>query len=217
MHRRRGAAGAAALISIGCLFLLAALALGGYNLWDDHRAGESAGAILARLPVKQPDTETVPDYILNPDMEMPTVEIDGYLYIGKVSIPSLERELPVMDDWDYARMKIAPCRYSGTAYRPGFVICAHNYISQFGRLQNLSPGDSVTFTDVAGNEFFYEVAAVEILAPTAVEEMTSENWDLTLFSCTLGGRTRVTVRCRKIKTADNTEMSGKAEDDNNRK
>ena len=200
MRRRRGAA---ALISIGCLFIIAALALGGYNLWDDHRAGQSIRGILDLMPIrKSPFTDTTPDYILNPDMEMPTAEIDGYLYIGKVTIPSLELELPVMDTWDYKRMKIAPCRYVGTAYRPGFVICAHNYTSHFGRLKNLSPGDSVIFTDMAGNEFSYEVAAVETLAPTAVEEMKSSEWDLTLFSCTIDGWARVTVRCRQIRTQD---------------
>ncbi len=198
MRRRRGAA---ALISIGCLFILAALTLGGYNLWDNHRAEQSINGILAQLPIRKPPaSDTTPDYILNPDMEMPTEEIDGYLYIGKVSIPALELELPVMDTWDYKRMKIAPCRYVGTAYRPGFVICAHNYTSHFGRLKNLSPGDSVIFTDVAGNEFSYEVMVVETLAPTAVEKMKSDDWDLTLFSCTIGGRARVTVRCNQIRS-----------------
>lgn len=195
MRRHKGAA---ALITIGCLFLAAALALGGYNLWDDHRAEQSVHDMIERLSIHSPTvTGKTPDYLLNPDMEMPTEEIDGYLYIGKVTIPALEVELPVMDRWDYKRMKIAPCRYAGTAYRPGFVLCAHNYTSHFGRLKNLSPGDSVIFTDVAGNEFSYEVAKVEILAPTAVEEMKSDDWDLTLFSCTLGGRARVTVRCNQ--------------------
>ncbi len=204
MHRHRSAA---VLISIGCFFILAALTLSGYNLWDDYRAGQSVSDILDLMPVRQPpvsDTtpDYIPDYILNPYMEMPTEEIDGYLYIGKVTIPSLELELPVMDTWDYERMRIAPCRYVGTAYLPGFVICGHNYTSHFGRLKNLSPGDSVHFTDMVGNDFSYEVAAVETLAPTAVEEMKSSKWDLTLFSCTIGGEARVTVRCRQIRTSD---------------
>ncbi len=199
MRRRRWAA---ALISIGCLFIIAALSLGGYNLWDDYRAGQTVSRILLQMQ----SAEATPDYLLNPYMEMPTEEIDGYLYIGKVSIPALELELPVMDSWDYKRMKIAPCRYAGTAYLPGFVICAHNYISHFGRLKNLSAGDGVFFTDAAGNTFSYEVAAVETLSPAAVEEMKSDDWDLTLFSCTIGGRARVTVRCRQIKTYEKSSQ-----------
>jgi len=39
---------------------------------------------------------------------------------------------------------------------------------------------------------------VETLQPTAVEEMCSGDWDLTLFTCTLGGKFRVTVRCDRV-------------------
>ena len=190
VHSRRGAG---ALIALGCLLLTAALALGGYNLWDDHRAGLATARVLAQMTLPEP----IPDYLLDPDMEMPTQEIGGYLYIGKLSIPALALELPVLDRWDYKRMKLAPCRYTGTAYRPGFVLCAHNYTAHFGRLKNLTPGDQIHFTDVNGNEFIYKVATVETLPPTAVTEMKSTDWDLTLFSCTLSGRARITIRCKK--------------------
>ena len=38
----------------------------------------------------------------------------------------------------------------------------------------------------------------EILEPTMIEDLKAGNWDLTLFTCTLGGRTRVTVRCDRV-------------------
>ena len=41
----------------------------------------------------------------------------------------------------------------------------------------------------------------EILQPGDVEEMLSGGWALTLFTCTLGGRTRVTVRCEEAADA----------------
>jgi sortase A len=44
---------------------------------------------------------------------------------------------------------------------------------------------------------------LEILRPTAVEEMISGDWDLTLFTCTIGGATRVTIRCEKTKDLQN--------------
>lgn len=202
------------LVSVGAALIAAALALVGYNLWDDHRAQTVASEVLEQLNIPEaPSSDAtaatggvgteetpVPDHVLDPYREMPTVEVDGYRYIGKVSIPSLELELPVMDTWDYTRLKLTPCRYAGSAYLPGFVLCAHNYTAHFGRLKNLSAGDGVTFTDVEGNTFSYEVAKVETLSPTAVEEMKSDGWDLTLFSCTLGGQSRVTVRCTKLQT-----------------
>ena len=74
------------------------------------------------------------------------------------------------------------------------IICAHNYVTHFGRLRNLLPGDQVIFTDIDGDEFYYTVAEMDTLPGTAVEEMESGDWDLTLFTCTMGGQSRVTVR-----------------------
>ena len=139
----------------------------------------------------------IPDYLLNPQMDMPQKEIDGENYIGILQIPDLSLELPIMGEWSYKKLKMAPCRYSGSAYLDTMVIAAHNYASHFGRLKELSLGAEVFFTDIDGNLFSYEVAEVEILPPYATEEMTSGEWDLTLFTCTVGGQSRVTIRCTR--------------------
>ena len=186
----------------GAFLLAAALALTAFNLWDGRRAGEAAQAVLAEMPERTPrpspepgEALEIPDYVLNPDMEMPTVEIDGYEYIGVLSIPALGLELPVMSGWSYPALRVAPCRYLGSAYSGGFVIMAHNYARHFGAIGTLAPGESVSFTDTDGNVFEYAVAETQILQPAAVDKMSSGGWDLTLFTCTPGGRTRVTVRC----------------------
>jgi sortase A len=95
-------------------------------------------------------------------------------------------------------LKIAPCRYEGSAYTNDLIISGHNYTSHFGKLQNLSAGDIVIFTDIEGNEFIYEVVELEILKPTSIEEMKSGEWALSLFTCTLSGQTRLTVRCELV-------------------
>lgn len=203
----------AVLISLGSLLIVAAFLLVGYNIWDDNRARESVDHILSQLESMRPaatptpavpstpsdgEEPSLPDYVLDPNREMPTVEIDGYRYIGTLRIPSLELELPIMETWDYTRIQIAPCRFTGSVYLHNMILCAHNYTSHFGRLKNLVPGDAVEFTDMDGNVFHYEVAETETLAKTAVEEMQSGGWDLTLFTCTVGGVSRVTVRCTEV-------------------
>jgi sortase A len=75
---------------------------------------------------------------------------------------------------------------------------AHNYSSHFGRIDQLSMGDPVLFADVNGKLTEFEVVGREVLPPTAVEEMTSGAYDLTLFTCTYGGANRVTVYCDQI-------------------
>ena len=199
---------------IGLLLLAAALFLTAYNLWSDAKAGKAADTVLEQLTPELeiaeekaeislptlPSGESleevyIPDYILNPEMEMPVEEIDGQQYIGVLRIPALALELPVISEWSYPSLQIAPCRYSGSAYLNNMVIAAHNYYSHFGYLKNLSQGDEVIFTDMDGNVFRYEVAELETLSPFAIEEMTGGDWALTLFTCTVGGQSRVTVRC----------------------
>lgn len=191
---------------MGLLLIAAALFLIIFNLYEEQRAAELSRKVLLELPARmrtslpekkgETDPEPViPDYILNPHMDMPAAEVDGHEYIGILAIPDLGLELPVMSRWSYSNLKIAPCRYTGSAYLDDMVIAAHNYTRHFGRLKELSGGETVTFTDADGNIFTYEVALAEILMPTDTEEMESGGWDLTLFTCTVGGAYRVTVRC----------------------
>ena len=186
-------------IAVGVALLIGAIGLTVYNMWDDARAQKSAENVLAELEKKIPDSvDGTPDYKLNPDMEMPTEKIDGEEYIGTLSIPTLGLELPVMSEWNYDRLMIAPCRYTGSVYKNNMIIAAHNYTHHFGRLKKPSIGDPIKFKDVDGNIFEYSVTALEILQPTAVDEMEKDNQGLTLFTCTIGGRTRVTVRCEAV-------------------
>jgi sortase A len=204
MHKRSGSA----MILLGLVLIMASLCLTGYNIWENHRANQSTVNTVDFLhteikavaddPVSSIPETVIPDYILNPDMEMPVLEYEGEAYIGTLEIPALDLCFSTISEWSDAALKKSPCRYSGSAYKGNFVIAAHNYWAHFGKLENLVIGDTVIFTDVDGNVFTYEVAAKEILIPTAVEEMKRDEWDLTLFTCTLGGANRVTIRCDRI-------------------
>lgn len=205
-------------IALGLVLIGAAIVISGYNIYDEHRAQTSANSAVSILEeniiklrseqVSSPEDQTlapeqtgefeIPDYKLNPEMSMPEQEVEGVEYIATLQIPVLSLELPVISEWSYPNLKLAPCRYEGSAYLDNLVIAAHNYKSHFGSLKNLSPGDRVILTDMDGNEFHYEVAAIETLKPTAIEDMLSADYDLSLFTCTLSGTARVTVRCEKL-------------------
>ena len=191
-------------INLGLLLVAAALFLVGYNLRTAKQAERTAEAVISQmcqaLPTAPGESSppTLPEYLKDPNREMPVQTIDGRDYIGVLSIPALELELPILSGCTYPNLKVAPCRYLGSAYNDSLVIAAHNYSTHFGRLSTLQDGDSVLFTDMEGTVFSYEVVALETLMPTAVEEMATGDWDLTLFTCTLGGQSRVTVRCARI-------------------
>lgn len=185
-----------AWIITGLLLITAALGLVVYNVLDDLRAAKASRETLESILADIIDSGITsrPDYY---GKDMPTVVIDGVEYVGVLSIPELGLDLPVKNEWSYVGLRTSPCRYVGSAYKNDLVICAHNYNHHFGLLKTLEYGTEVIFTDVVGNVFRYEISEIETLIPTAVEEMVtkSDTWDMTLFTCTIGGRTRVTVRC----------------------
>lgn len=192
-----------ALMVVGLLFFFGALGLIGYNYYNEFRAEKVSKEILDILSsesksTNSQDSSILPDYIINPDMEMPKKVIDGTEYIGRIEITSKSLSLPVISEWSVNNFKYAPCRYEGTPYKNDFIIAAHNYRGHFAELKNLIPGDSVIFTDMDNNRFIYKVMYTEVLDKTAVDEMSEGEWDLTLFTCTYGGATRVTVRCKLL-------------------
>ena len=193
---------------LGALLILASLGLLAYNKWDAARADKAAQAALGELEdtltrtieEKNKADDVVLQPELDPDQPMTEVELDGWNYIGYLSIPSIGLNLPVMSEWSYAGLKIAPGRYSGSTYADNMVVCAHNYAKHFSPIKWLAEGAEVYFTDMDGMRWSYEVSAVETIQPTQIEKMIektedSENWDLTLFTCTTGGSARCAVRC----------------------
>lgn len=190
---------------IGKLCLIFAFLLYVFNVYDNFQQEQSQKQILEQYiqeNIHQQDTSLIqiPDYQLNPEMDMPEVALPGVEEagcIGILEIPALHLRLPVLSTWSYALLKKAPCRYTGNVYLDNMVIAAHNSKAHFKKLSNLQEGDIITFTDAVGNVFTYSVAGIEILQPEEVDDMTSGQWPLTLFTCTYGGAGRVTVRCRK--------------------
>lgn len=202
------------LMVSGLILVLAAAGLTGYNLLQSHQAQQSSYQVVQvleqKLPLTEPSAEektdeiipeTQPDYVRFPNMEMPVVSVDGQDYIGTVQIPSQQLELPVAAQWSYEALRSAPCRYQGSAYSDDLILMAHNYDSHFGKLRNLRIDDWVTFVDTDGNTFVYRVVEREELPGTAVEDMAAGQWDLTLFTCTYGGKSRITIRCQRIREA----------------
>lgn len=196
---------------LGTALLAAALALFAYNQQEDTTAQAAVVEVMPQLverireqtaqeeTIPEPELQIPVELLTEEDVQMPEMEVDGNGYIGYLSLPALGLELPVLGDWSYRKLNIAPCRYTGSVRGEDLVIMAHNYRSHFGKLSRLSVGDSVMFTDMNGKTTPYEVLGKDILDPTAVEEMTSGDFDLTLFTCTYGGRSRVTVYCDKTK------------------
>lgn len=215
-------------IALGVMLIISAAGLFAYNRYEEAMAADMASDVLGALQeeiylekkpaeevipekdaaVEENDTEAVDEDIsadapvaidpIIPDSKMPTLQINGYSYIGYLSIPDLSLELPVMDSWDYSKLKIAPCHYFGSYKTDDLVIAGHNYEKHFGGLKDLDIDSAVYFTDAGGNIHAYKVVAIEILQPSDTLEMIESQFDLTLYTCTYSGSERVTLRCVRM-------------------
>lgn len=213
-------------IILGTALMLGALSLFLYNRQEAEAARQASNEHLAQLVEvlyeSYPDTpeEAETDWLMDQvlpyiprefltaeELKMTETVINGYAYIGYLSIPSLELELPILSDWNYPKMNIAPCRYYGTLRGENLVLMAHNFPHHFGNIHKLQEGDSVIFVDMDGYATKYQVVGQDVLPPTAVEEMTAGLYDLTLFTCTVGGNKRVAVYCDRI-SKPGTQMPG---------
>ena len=202
---RKGVRRITAILAAACL--LGALGSVVDNLHQSTQGGQQAEAALdqllpvvyanAQMPKETVSPETTAAATEAPQTvpEMPTQFIDGWDYIGYLSIPALDLVLPIQSQWSYEGFRVAPGRFAGSTYTGNLVLAAHNYPQHFGRIGELQQGDLVSFTDMDGHITHYRVSALETLAPEDVDGMLAGDWSLTLFTCTLGGQSRVTVRC----------------------
>lgn len=186
-------------IIVGVFLILISLTMTFYNKYEDFNAGKQAKAALDALKnevvVQNHIVESLTTYEVK---EMKTINVNGDEFIGTITIPTLNLELPVMSEYSYSRLKKAPCRYYGNLFTNDLIICAHAYETFFANIIKLKQNDLIIFTDVDGNNYAYEVLEIEILKPTDVDKMVNNEFDLTLYTCTSDNMNRVTVRCNRV-------------------
>ena len=187
-------------IAVGLVMAFSAACL--FSVYEEQAriAGDSAEALLQELR-QEMETTVQPDTALPEEAEtapLPQTTLKGYAVVGILQVPAVGLELPVLDNWNYDLLQIAPCRYSGNAKDGDLILLAHNYDRHFGRFKDLKAGDAVTFLSVDGTAYKFEVSATELLKKTELEKLTASEHDLTLFTCTKGGYSRVVVRCDRI-------------------
>lgn len=189
-------------IALGLLLIAAALSLTGYNYWENAKVGEATLQIRRELGITENSFQIPPSVhqAMMPQMEtvppMPTQRIGDNDYIGSLTVPLYQLDLPIMADWSYDKLKVAPCVFTGSYFTGDLVICGHNYPAHFSKLKSIPLNADIYLNTVDGVQYHYIVDNVETVEPTAVEQMILPgDWDLTLFTCHTGGQTRCAIRC----------------------
>ncbi len=196
------------MILLGLLSLSGAAALFLYNNGLEEKAEELADGVVPILhQIIQEKTffmeEGAEDGTNSQSTVMETAEVEGLEYIGILTLPTLKLEMPILSEWNNPNLKRAPCRYKGTIQERNLIIAGHNYKNHFGLLEGLSLGETVLFTQLNGTVTEYIISRKEQLEGSDVDKMAEGEWDLTLFTCTISGKKRVTLRCVRSEAAIN--------------
>lgn len=195
--------------AVGAVLIILALSLLWYNQDEDAEVGAGTESLLQEVQSvivqnQVQDTGQGTGQVQAEDTEPEetgenlTTFINGYEYLGVISIPTLELVLPILQDWSYSNLNLAPCRHFGSIAEDNLVIAAHNYTSHFGKLSKLVVGDTLSITDMSGQEYFYTVAMMKTMEATAVEEVQNSGYDLVLYTCTISGQGRQGVFCNRV-------------------
>ena len=193
------------LIIIGISLITVSTFISIHNIYEEEQAGKNSANVLNIMKESieeniKKNTEEITQQIDNEinAITKKTINVEGYDYISTITIPTLNLELPVMSEYDYDRLKIAPCRYYGSIHTNDLIICAHSYKTHFKNIDKLNQNDLIIITDTDGIKYIYEVLEIEILKPTEVSKMIDNEFDLTLYTCTNDGLNRITIRCNKL-------------------
>lgn len=180
------------LIILGVILIIVSLSLFTFNNLEDYHASKNSFEVLEMI-----DDNKIEEIVTNVSnltkQEENVINVRGNDYIGIIEIPTLNLELPIMSEFTYDKLKIAPCRYFGSIQTNDLVICGHSYLAHFGNLYKLQPKDIIIINDFH-KQYIYEVEAIEILEATDINNMLDSQFDLTLYTCTKDSLRRVTIR-----------------------
>ena len=196
--------------TIGILFIISGLGIFFKIEYDEYIEEKNIQDISSQLIIQIKEKEEViveteeividnpiiQEKVSEPQKETAGILINGKEYIGYLEIPSRNIQWPILAHYSDKDVKSSPALYYGHIDDIA-VICGHNYKSHFSHLHYLKTGDIVNFTDTNNETIEYVVDKIEILKPSQIADMTLTDYDLTLFTCTTGGKERLTLRLFK--------------------
>ena len=192
------------LLILGAVLILAAAVRLSLHALEAEAAGKAAQAALEAIQQTEPSLRQPPEEI-SPETTVPTgpfepetleiFELEGDDYIGWITAPGYDREIPIMHQIQEDRLKKAPCLEKGSPITDDAVISGHNYKSHFLFLHSIQPGEEVWFTHLNGFRVEYRVTRCALVEPTDLAAVLKADHDLVLYTCTSDGENRWAVYC----------------------
>ena len=133
-------------------------------------------------------------------------EIKGYKVIGIINIPKINLKYPILETTDTETLNISITKFWGNKINEigNVTFAGHNNLSgiMFGKIKKLKNGDLIELTDKQGITIKYEVFKTYIIDPNDISCILPEDEktrEVTLITCTTGGKNRFIVKAREIK------------------
>lgn len=142
-----------------------------------------------------------------PDVQIATAN-DGtsYYTIGRIYIPKIDVDYPILSETTTELLKISPCKFWGAD--PNKVgnccIAGHNYRNTkfFSKVPTLEYGDIIEITDLSNKTIKYSVYDKFEVNEDEVEctsQETNGRTEITLITCTNDSKRRVIVKATAVK------------------
>ena len=157
---------------------------------EERKTSEIADLIENHLPART--AGVVGEYY---NVNMPAYSIGGTDYVGLLQVRNLGIKRQVLSKWPKKDMVTHPSKYCGSVYTGNMVIGGSNHKGQMDFLSLLDLGYEVIITDMLGNEFSYKVERIDRATDLNVEQFSSDEYSLTLFTYERSEGKYIIVRC----------------------
>lgn len=171
--------------------------------------------VILEVPGTQEDNEDKTENQNNNQTKANNTKIDTKTYTSKdgvkytteaiLKIPKINIEYPVLSATSDALLFVSLNKYWGPQPNEvgNYCIVGHYYENgkMFGKLHKLKNGDKAELTDLSGNTLKYQVYNKYVVEPTdtrCTSQLTDGRKELTLITCTNGGKQRLVVKLRQV-------------------
>lgn len=203
-----------------------------YAEYDRNKSEQVSQEILANMSFEEPEEKLEEIVVilnsafseeqtldLTEELETP-VEIqnvqvatasDGtnYYTIGRIYIPKINVDYPILSETTTELLKISPCKFWGADPNKvgNFCIVGHNYRNNlfFSKVPTLEYGDIIEITDLSGNTMQYSVYDKYQVDPndtSCTTQLTNGRTEITIITCTNDSKQRVIVKATAVKKSN---------------
>lgn len=165
-------------ICLGILLIVGSAALIIKSRYAEDKSISYCARILSRLHSSMPESDRSSGSF--DIFSAASLSIDGVDYIGILSMPSVDVELPVVSG--YSESDIAVYRVSEMNSPPALSCNSKNWSD----VADASVGDKVTLTDMRGCAYEYTVAEIARVNSYELTASTSDDMSLTLVTVSKG-------------------------------